>query len=782
MDGDGSPPHHTVKLGSRERRFGERSFFLGEAGMDMSKMAPAAVLASALWPAWYALGTEPFFMGLGDEPGEVFASYALAVTGDGSVVVGRGSSGPDDEAFRWTAAGGTQGLGDLPGGWFFSQAYDVSASGTVVVGYSRAELGYEAFRWTDSTGMVGLGLLPGGLHSEAWGVSADGSIVVGNGATTDGLSAFRWTSVDGIQSLNGPFSQSLAYDVSADGTAIVGDGWDPSGYEAFRWTESPGMQGLGILSGYAESHAFGISSDGSTVVGYCQSATSEQAFRWRESYGMEGLGDLAGGSPAPQSKALDASADGSVIVGFGSTPLGNEAFIWDTWNGMRNLKDMLEDDFGLDLSGWKLNTARSVSDDGRTIVGDGEHDGGHEAWIAHTHPIGTLIPGGVIDQNTVWTIEGSPYLIDGNVLLAPATLLQVEPGVEVRFLGNYEILISGQLIAEGTVDAPIRFVTDEYGEQWARLRFTDFTTNDYMLRYCLFEWSKLTTDRFLPLVEHCGFQHTVVESSNYPGDPIDGNVVIRNSIFTSSGIELSTQGTVVFEGNAVEHTDVGLQRMSIVQITGNLFLRDPSTYPMLNVSTSPASACDGIVSRNIFLGRGPKFVRYTGEVSQNRFQLGQVMAREAAGNWFGNDFEFQFPSDGEGGIRLPEPVGPLTFHDNNITFVGSPGPDDYLLHTENTPGLVIDAEMNWWGTDDPVVIEDLIYHFVDTPTCPYVDFVPFRTQAMPAIDQVTSLQNHGAAGEMGLGIYEWGPSVNIEPRLTGVSKLAATVAGTLDET
>jgi probable HAF family extracellular repeat protein len=44
------------------------------------------------------------FSGLSDLPGGSFASYALAVSADGSVVVGWGTHDSNGEAFRWTQA------------------------------------------------------------------------------------------------------------------------------------------------------------------------------------------------------------------------------------------------------------------------------------------------------------------------------------------------------------------------------------------------------------------------------------------------------------------------------------------------------------------------------------------------------------------------------------------------------------------------------------------------------------------------------------------------------
>ncbi len=96
---------------------------------------------------------------------------------------------------------------------------------------------------------------------------------------------------------------------------------------------------------------------------------------------MVGLGDLPGGSFI--SIAADVSDDGSIVVGLGSSELGEVAMIWDEINGMRSLKDVLENDFGLDLTGWELDSAQEISGDGTTIVGVGNNEIGQtEAWRA----------------------------------------------------------------------------------------------------------------------------------------------------------------------------------------------------------------------------------------------------------------------------------------------------------------------------------------------------------------------------------------------------------------
>lgn len=343
------------------------------------------------------------FTPLGDLPGGEVASYASAVSTDGTTVVGRSSSsgqlGAASEAFRWDATHGMAALGDLAGGAFDSAANDVSADGTVIVGRSSStESGSnssEAFRWDATNEMIGLGDLGGGsFFSEAKGVSANGSIVVGARSGFLDREAFRWDATNGIAALI-PFNSQpftlFANGVSADGGSVVGlAGVFPGmGFElgAFRWDATHGVVAVGNTFGEAtDSEALAISSNGAWVVG----RAGTEAFRWDASSGRVILGDLPYGASSSVARAV--SDDGKRVVGSSTSNVGQEAFIWTQTSGMQALGAVLMG-LGVDLTGWVLREATDISADGRTIVGYGTNPAGAtEAFVAFVPGIGDEPP------------------------------------------------------------------------------------------------------------------------------------------------------------------------------------------------------------------------------------------------------------------------------------------------------------------------------------------------------------------------------------------------------
>lgn len=233
-------------------------------------------------------------IGLGDLPGQDFASNAHGVSADGRVVVGWSDSAENfdggHQAFRWTPQTGMTGLGFLPGGRFASSyAMDVSNNGDVIVGRSTSSTGTQGFRWTEQIGMVPLASLPGSLddfnHAAVLDISPNGKYISGSDINGDfKIEAVLWTpngEAKGLGHLPGDSNpiQTTAVNVSNDGRVVVGHGQNEGDYtRGFVWTPDTGIKliedvlrnnGLDdVADGWFIGAASGVSADGHWITGF----------------------------------------------------------------------------------------------------------------------------------------------------------------------------------------------------------------------------------------------------------------------------------------------------------------------------------------------------------------------------------------------------------------------------------------------------------------------------------------------------------------------------------
>jgi len=82
---------------------------------------------------------------------------------------------------------------------------------------------------------------------------------------------------------------------------------------------------------------------------------------------------------------------------------------------------------------------------------------------------------GTIASDQTWTSDKT-YIINCNVGIAPGRTLTIQPGTVVKFNGNYSLNVGGQLVADGTEQQPIRFMSNTTGT-WGRIYF-DTTSID----------------------------------------------------------------------------------------------------------------------------------------------------------------------------------------------------------------------------------------------------------------------------------------------------------------
>jgi parallel beta-helix repeat protein len=96
---------------------------------------------------------------------------------------------------------------------------------------------------------------------------------------------------------------------------------------------------------------------------------------------------------------------------------------------------------------------------------------------------------GVMDVNA--TCSGA-YVIEGTLTVPAGRVLMIEPGTWVLMKNGARITVSGQLLANGSQDSPIRFTRYSDGVTWKEIMFAD--ANDSRFDYCIFEYATCAGD------------------------------------------------------------------------------------------------------------------------------------------------------------------------------------------------------------------------------------------------------------------------------------------------
>lgn len=350
----------------------------------MGSVPTLRLIAAALLLSTPALGAAAGLHVLGGADG--LFSVPTGVSADGSTIVGYRGASSGAIAYRWT----TDGLGEnlhLPS---YTAPSAVSNTGIIVGGTAIDSQNNDAFRWTVAGGLVHLGLLPGGFTSSrndaATSITPDGSVIVGTAThPVLGTMPFKWTESTGMVGLRASALTGavIGAAVSFDGLVVAGTGgqvFTTDSRYAYRWTQATGVVPLENLPGFSVAEGYGLSGDGKTVIGSGRTSTGWLAFKWTEQTGMVSLGDLgAGDRDGSFPRAI--SADGSLIAGQGDENASVYAVIWDS-AGMHKLTDYLNER-GFDTTGWYLGDATGISADGSVIIGTGYRDGfGSVAWVA----------------------------------------------------------------------------------------------------------------------------------------------------------------------------------------------------------------------------------------------------------------------------------------------------------------------------------------------------------------------------------------------------------------
>lgn len=161
----------------------------------------------------------------------------------------------------------------------------------------------------------------------------------------------------------------------------------------------------------------------------------------------------------------------------------------------------------------------------------------------------TNVSGGIY-TNTTWTKVNSPYIVTGNIVVFPGNTLTIQPGVEVKFDGWYNIEIRGTLLAIGTITDSISFVSINYvgindsisfvsGSSLAMFENVSFHSDSLLSKS---SWGKISisnaSQNAVGLFEYCFVKHS---SFGVAFECCSGNAssYIKNSRFDNNNVASS---------------------------------------------------------------------------------------------------------------------------------------------------------------------------------------------------------------------------------------------------
>jgi parallel beta-helix repeat protein len=260
------------------------------------------------------------------------------------------------------------------------------------------------------------------------------------------------------------------------------------------------------------------------------------------SYSTYGEIYLSNSSPTIRNSTISNSSNDGIYMAGDSAPVITDSTISD--NGGE----------GIFVSG----TAASVSNITNTTF---SNNGSYDLNIPVTSTLGSgnvylnsngiKLTGTTISADTTWLYQTAPYIITGNVSVynaPPEPTLTIEPGVEVRFNGNYYLRIgysqtsTGRLVAQGTPSSPIIFtsgITPPAVGNWNGIRFFSHASTESILEHVTVEYAgsailygEIYFNDNSPAISNSTIRHSAYDGIYIVGDSVP---VITGSTMSDNG-------------------------------------------------------------------------------------------------------------------------------------------------------------------------------------------------------------------------------------------------------
>ncbi|MEW6086696.1 MAG: right-handed parallel beta-helix repeat-containing protein [bacterium] len=364
-----------------------------------------------------------------------------------------------------------------------------------------------------------------------------------------------------------------------------------------------------------------------------------------------------------------------------------------------------------------------------------------------------------IKKNTVWTKSQSPYEIEKDILIKKDALLTIEPGVKIVFKAisktesedkRIKIVVQGNLIANGTSAEKIIFNSSEkLLGVWGGIIFENIKDNRSILENCQIENARcaVTCLNSSPVITNCYFakNELAIDCEDW------ASPVISNNIFTDNGMSVSTIGVIncarysspKIKNNLIQKNvgpNIQVSLFSSPEISQNIITYNTS-HGIISNSFSEPVILNNEISYNGCFGQQGIAVNQSsptimGNYIHNNCKIGISVSSDSYPLISGNRI-----TNNEEGIICVDSSPVLTFNifktfNHGIIISGNSSPvinynnfqpDSKTIQNivlENCSGQ-INAQNNWWGDIDMVLIEKNIADNKTNPSLGPVVITPF---------------------------------------------------------
>jgi hypothetical protein len=380
--------------------------------------------------------------------------------------------------------------------------------------------------------------------------------------------------------------------------------------------------------------------------------------------------------------------------------------------------------------------------------------------------------GEVIYKDSVWKPDGGPVILDQNVFILPGVTLTIEPGTKVRLGEAIRITSRGLIKAIGTKASPILFTWKEQDRYWDTIECLNATGQNpdepgsIEFKHCIVEYGKgVRANSSAMTVTESVFRNNISSAIQYE---YASGAVLNNRVYANSterqvesgngaGIKVFTNRRVRVENNRVHDNvsaggrdggggiyafaydggDVVVVNNRVInnrsdrkgggifaydaQVQGNRVEGNLSALTGGGIYALQAVVRDNMVTGNRSDEGGGIFSKDAeiihNLIRSNRAARGSGIFHQGSGEIAKNSL-VENSRAGKGVDAAIFMLGNARVRQNNIV-----AGDGFALRFQShnlSPDLV--ARENYWGTDNPEVIEKAIYDWLEDSGVGLVDW------------------------------------------------------------